>query len=74
MRLGDRVRVRAWFFFRATGRVDYIPGASPKKPSLERGGLAWVGIALDDGSHIDVPVMSDGVLKKGVDPIEEKVD
>ncbi len=70
VRLGDRVEVRYRLFFKATGRVIYVPGVSPRRPALERDGLAWVAIRFDDGGGIETVVMPDGALKKTVRRIE----
>ena len=66
VRLGDRVAIRYWLFFKGIGTVVYVPGMSAKKPSMERDGLAWVRIDLDDGGRVDTIVMPDGALKKSL--------
>ena len=66
VRLGDRVHVRYWLFFKGEGKVKYVPGVSPIKRTLERDGLAWVRISLDKGALIDCIVMPDGALQRSV--------
>ncbi len=43
--VGDHVEIKLWLFFWRgwqSSRIYYVPGLSPKNPSLEHGGLAWV--------------------------------
>lgn len=71
VRLGDRVRIRYWLFFKDTGTITYVPGVSPKKPSLECDGLAWVRVTLDEGKGtVDTIVTENGSLQKGVRPFD----
>lgn len=66
VKLGDRVKVRYWLFFKGEGRITYVPGVSPLKRTLERDGLAWVRITLDHGTLVDSIVMPDGALQRSV--------
>ncbi len=66
VRLGDRVQIRYWLVLRGRGEVTYVPGVSPRKPGMERDGLAWVGVRLDDGAWVATIVLPDGSLKKSV--------
>lgn len=52
--LGDRVELRVWvrLFRRVRGTVVYVPGISKRRPQLERDGLSWVGIRLDDSGTV----------------------
>lgn len=64
--LGDRVCVRSWFKDRL-GTVVYLPGVSSLNPSMEYGGLSWVGIRLDGGGFVGSLVFPEsGRLKKRV--------
>lgn len=63
--MGDCVEVKYYLFFRGRGRVTYVPGISPLKRQMERDGLAWVRVRLDDGTLIDSIVL-DGVLRRTV--------
>jgi hypothetical protein len=49
--LGDHVEVRIWFR-RHRGRVIYVPGASAVNRHMERDGLTWVGIRLEEGGFM----------------------
>ena len=65
--LGDKVQIRLWMFFKRLGRVVYVPGISPRKASMERDGLAWVGIELESGSRVDTIVLPESnELQKSV--------
>lgn len=66
VRPGDIVRVRYWLVFSGIGSVSYVPGISPLKRALERDGLAWVRIALKDGTKLIDSIVIDGRLQKGV--------
>ena len=66
VRLGDHVEVRYWLFFKGRGRITYVPGVSPLKRTLERDGLAWVRIKLENGTLVDSIVMPDGALQRSV--------
>jgi len=48
--VGDEVCVRGWFR-RLQGRVDYVPGQSPKDNEMEFNGLSWVGIKVVGHAH-----------------------
>jgi hypothetical protein len=50
VRVGDEVCVRGWFR-RLQGRVDYVPGQSPKDNEMEFNGLSWVGIKIVGHAH-----------------------
>lgn len=46
--VGDHVEFKLWLFFWEgwqKGRVEYVPGISPKNSDLERDGMKWVGIS-----------------------------
>ena len=49
VRLGDRVRVRAFLFLKLEGVVCYIPGVSARHEDMEYAGLRCVGIQLQRG-------------------------
>lgn len=53
--LGDRVEARIWFR-RHTGRVVYLPGVSSLNRHMERDGLRWVGVRLDEGGFLSAVV------------------
>lgn len=55
VRLGDRVETRLWFRTRR-GRVAYLPGQSPLNAAMERDGLQWVGVRLDQGGFMSLVV------------------
>ena len=57
--LGDFVKTRIWFRKRY-GRIVYVPGYSRLNPEMERDGLKWVGIRLDN---------NEGFVAQVVDPI-----
>jgi len=63
--IGDYVEVKYYLFFKGRGRVTYVPGVSPLKRQMERDGLAWVRVRLEDGTLIDSIVL-DGILRKTV--------
>jgi hypothetical protein len=49
--VGDAVVYRAMLtpWRRRNGRVSYVPGISKFNPEMEYNGLAWIGVAGDDG-------------------------
>jgi hypothetical protein len=49
--LGDHVEVRIWFR-RHKGRVIYLPGVSVMNRHMERDGLTWIGIRLEEGGFM----------------------
>ena len=49
VQLGDRVRVRLFFFIRKTGRIAYLPGISPLHREMEHDGIQNIGINFDGG-------------------------
>jgi hypothetical protein len=51
---GDHVELRVWvrLFRKVAGTVVYVPGISKRRPQLERGGMSWVGIRLDDSGTV----------------------
>jgi hypothetical protein len=49
--LGDHVEVRIWFR-KHKGRVVYLPGTSALNPAMERDGLTWIGIRLEEGGFM----------------------
>jgi hypothetical protein len=51
---GDHVQLRVWvrLFRKVAGTVVYVPGISKRRPQLERDGLSWVGVRLDDTGTI----------------------
>jgi hypothetical protein len=53
VRLGDHVTYKSMFFWRGwkPGRVTYLPGQSPARPWMERGGLRWIGVTGDTGTY-----------------------
>jgi hypothetical protein len=55
VRLGDRVETRI-FFRKHRGRVAYLPGVSPLNRAMERDGLRWVGVRLDEGGFVSAAV------------------
>lgn len=59
VQLGDHVETRVWWRKRR-GRVVYVPGISPFNPVMERDGLRWVGVRLDDGGFVSTVVDPDG--------------
>lgn len=59
VQLGDRVETRVWWRKRR-GRVVYVPGISPVNREMERDGLVWVGIRLDDGGFVSTVVDPEG--------------
>ena len=69
--IGDVVEIRLWVVFKRRGRVVYVPGISPRKPHMERDGLAWVGIRLTSGSLVETIVLPEGnELQKSVRLLE----
>jgi len=63
VQLGDRVTMRIWFR-KHGGRVVYIPGVSPVNPTMERDGLSWVGVRLEEGGFVSTLVdPRDGYLR-----------
>ena len=62
VQLGDHVETRIWFR-RHRGRVVYIPGVSPLNGNMERDGLRWVGVRLEEG----------GFLSAVVDPEQDRL-
>lgn len=50
VRLGDRVKIRLWFWRSTEGVVCCIPGISPKHRELESTGVARWAIRLPDGN------------------------
>ena len=61
VRLGDRVRTRIWFR-KHQGTVVYLPGVSMKNPTMERDGLRWVGVRLDEGGFISCVIDPKGAF------------
>jgi hypothetical protein len=61
VQLGDRVETRLWWR-KKTGRVVYVPGLSPAHADMERDGLCWVGIRLDDGGFLSTLVDPEGLF------------
>jgi hypothetical protein len=59
VQLGDHVETRVWWRKRR-GRVVYVPGISAVNHEMERDGLTWVGIRLDEGSFVSTVVDPDG--------------
>lgn len=55
--LGDRAALSIWFRLR-TGRVVYVPGASPFNSEFEYNGMRWVAIRLEDCSLVATPVLT----------------
>jgi hypothetical protein len=55
VQLGDHVETRVWWR-KKKGRVVYVPGVSPKNPEMERDGLTWVGIRLEEGGFVSTVV------------------
>jgi hypothetical protein len=55
VQLGDHVETRIWFR-RHGGRVVYIPGVSPLNGNLERDGLRWIGVRLEEGGFLSAVV------------------
>jgi hypothetical protein len=55
VQLGDRVEMRIWFR-KHCGRVVYLPGVSPLNPTMERDGLRWVGVRLEEGGFVSALV------------------
>jgi hypothetical protein len=53
--VGDEVTASSWQHKR-TGRVEYVPGLSPREKEMECYGLSWVGIKLDSGGWLDMVV------------------
>jgi hypothetical protein len=49
VRLGDRIRYRAFLVLKLEGVVCYIPGVSPRHSDMEYDGLRHVGIRLRTG-------------------------
>jgi hypothetical protein len=56
--LGDRVETRI-FFRKHRGRVAYVPGVSRLNATMERDGLRWIGVRLDEGGFMSVGVDPD---------------
>lgn len=59
IQLGDHVETRVWWRKRR-GRVVYVPGISPVNREMERNGLMWVGIRLDEGGFLSTVVDPEG--------------
>lgn len=57
--LGDVVETYVWFR-KHRGRVVYVPGISKLNPEMERDGLKWIGIRLDEGGFMGQVVDPDG--------------
>jgi hypothetical protein len=53
--VGDEVTASSWQHKRS-GRVEYVPGLSPREKDMECYGLSWVGIKLDSGGWLDMVV------------------
>lgn len=60
VQLGDHVEVRI-FWRKRRGRVVYVPGLSPVNREMERDGLTWVGIRLDEGGFVSSVVDPEGL-------------
>lgn len=59
VQLGDHVETRVWFR-RYRGRVAYVPGISPPNPFMERDGMCWVGVRLEEGGFVSSTVDPEG--------------
>lgn len=59
VQLGDHVETRVWWRKRR-GRVVYVPGISPVNRQMERDGLKWVGIRLEEGGFVSTVVDPEG--------------
>ena len=57
------------FFFSGLGVVTYVTGISAFGRNMEPSGFAWIGIQLDDGGRVDVPILNGSVVK-GVQAID----
>ena len=62
VQLGDRVETRVWWFWKKTGRVVYVPGLSPAHDHMERDGLSWVGVRIDEGGFLSTVVDPKGLF------------
>ena len=59
VQLGDHVETRVWWRKRR-GRVVYVPGISAVNRNMERNGLVWVGIRLEEGGFVSTVVDPEG--------------
>lgn len=67
IRPGDIVELKLWLVVKQKGEVTYVPGTSKKKSSMERDGLAWVEVRLDNGDRVSTIVdPANHQLKKSV--------
>jgi hypothetical protein len=68
--VGDYVEFKLWLFFWRgwqAGRVQYVPGISPKNNDLEFNGLTWVAIHdARGGQSGHVVLHKTGQLRKNV--------
>ena len=55
VQLGDHVETRIWFR-KHGGRVVYVPGVSPLNRNMERDGLRWIGVRLEEGGFLSALV------------------
>jgi hypothetical protein len=55
VQLGDRVTIRIWLR-KHRGRIVYVPGVSPLNKTMERDGLRWVGVRLEEGGFLSAVV------------------
>jgi hypothetical protein len=58
VQLGDRVETRIWLR-KHRGRVVYVPDLSPLNAAMERDGLRWVGVRLEEGGFFGAVVDPD---------------
>lgn len=71
VRLGDRVRIRAFIVLKLDGVVCYIPGVSVKHDDMEYEGLRHVGIQLRSGELRQIHwVKGERSLRPGVTLLE----
>jgi len=64
VQVGDHVEFKLWLFFWQgwqKGRVEYVPGISPKNSALERDGMRWVGIS---GEGVRTAVLVDAATNQ----------
>ncbi len=67
--IGDVITCRSWSWLwrKKHGQVTYVPGISKRNPSMEHGGMTWVGTRHDDGTVIGTWVEPETqILKKDV--------
>lgn len=62
VKMGDRVTLRVFLFWKHIGTVVYVPGNSPKQEDRDSTRYCWICIKYDNGAYDNVDIDASGML------------